>query len=322
MSTRLLLSKNVLRGAGYVIGLGMVVAWASLSMRLHTRPDTIQNMTHILHGEPVVFGDATSAAHPFYNRVMFPGLLWALAHGVGLLTESQWYILLRIGTVTLGLGAFALTCVHALRVTPRELRLATGMMAISIIAAFGYPWEDPTDVLDVCAQSLGVLAALEDRYLLGLAVAMLFACNRESAAYLGIIWLLLAPGPRPLVRRVAEGAAISLASYAVAMALRLGISKTGAVNWLPIGHNVEALQTAVGHFTFISWLGVMLAVTLFLTCCIDIRESLARRFVALAGILALPAFLFGYIDDLRVFLPCAVMLCFAVAASRAADKEA
>jgi hypothetical protein len=322
MSIPPLLSKNILRGAGYVVGLGVVVAWASLSMRLHTRPDTIQNMTHILHGEPIVFGDDTSTAHPFYNRVLFPGLLWTVSHGLRVLSESQWYILLRIGTVTLGLAAFALACTQALRVTPRDVRLATGMMAVSIIAAFGYPWEDPTDVLDVCAQSLGVLAALEGRFLLGLTVAMFFACNRESAAYVGIAWMLLATGPRPIARRFGEGAVISLASYAVAMTLRLSISKTGAVNWLPVGHNVEALKAAVGHFTFVSWLGILLAVTLFLYCCIDVREALARRFVALAAIFALPAFLFGYIDDLRVFLPCAAMLCFAVAASRAADKEA
>jgi hypothetical protein len=46
-----------------------------------------------------------------------------------------------------------------------------------------------------------------------------------------------------------------------------------------------------------------------------------RRFVLLAAIFALPAVLFGYVDDLRVFLPCAVMLCFAVAASPGIDKE-
>lgn len=322
MSARLILSKPVLRGTGFVVGLGLVVAWASLSMRLHTRPDTIQNMTHILHGEPIVFGGDTSTAHPFYNRLMFPSVLWLASHGVRLLSESQWYILLRIATVTLGLGAFALACAHALRVTPREFRLAVALMAVSTMSAFGYPWEDPTDVLDVCAQSLGVLAALEERHLLCLVVALLFACNRESAAYLGIIWVVLAPGPRPLPRRVAEGAVISIASYAAAMALRMMISKTGAVNWLPLGHNVEAVQLALGHFTFVSWLGVLLAVTLLLGCCIDFRETLARRFVALAGTFALPAFLFGYVDDLRVFLPCAVMLCFAVAASRAADKEA
>ena len=137
MSARLLLTKPVLRGVGFVLGLGLVVAWASLSMRLHTRPDTIQNMSHILHGEPIVFGGDTSTAHPFYNRVMFPSLLWLASHGVRLLSESQWYILLRIATVTLGLGAFALACAHALKVTPREFRLAVGLMAVSTMSAFG-----------------------------------------------------------------------------------------------------------------------------------------------------------------------------------------
>jgi hypothetical protein len=63
------------------------------------------------------------------------------------------------------------------------------------------------------------------------------------------------------------------------------------------------------------------AVTLYLSCSLDIREMLARRFVLLAAIFALPAVLFGYVDDLRVVLPCAVMLCFAVAASPRIDKE-
>jgi hypothetical protein len=307
---------------GFVIGLGLIVAWVSLSMRLHTRADTIHNMSNILHGRPMVFGDDTSALHPFYNRILFPSMLKALSHGLRVLSEGQWYILLRIATVTLGLGAFAFTCVRTLRLAPRDFRLATSLMAVSTIAAFGYPWEDPTDVLDVCAQSLSVLAALEGRFVLCLAVAALFACNRESAAYAGVIWFVLAPGPRAWPRRGAEAAAISVASYAIAVILRLVISRTGAVNWLPIDHNIEALLLALRPFTFVSWLGVLLAVTLLLACCIDMREDLTRRFVALAVLFAIPAFLFGYIDDLRVFLPCAVMLCFAVAVSRAADKEA
>lgn len=322
MFGRSLFSRSMLRGMGFVIGLGLVVAWVSLSLRLHSRPDTIHNMSHILHGEPLVFGGDRSAVHPFYNRILFPSLLWALSRGLGLLSESQWYILLRIATVTLGLAAFAFACLRSLRVTPRDLRLVTALMAIATIASFDFPWEDPTDVLDICAQSLSVLAALEGRFLLCLGLAMFFACNRESAAYAGIVWFVLAPGPRSLPRRGIEAAAISLASYAVAMALRLSISKTGSMNWLPLPHNVEALELAVGHFNFVNWLAGLLAVTLFLSCSLDITEGLVRRFVALAAIFALPAILFGYVDDLRVFLPCAVMLCFAVAASRRIDKEA
>jgi hypothetical protein len=147
--------------------------------------------------------------------------------------------------VTVGLGAFALACAHALRVTPGEFGLAVGLMAVSTMSAFGYPWEDPADVRDVCAQSLAVLLALEGRFLPYLAVAALFICTRESAALAGIIWLVLAPGPRALPRRLAESAAISIAGYAVAMGLRMMISKTGAVNWLPLGHNVEAVEPAL-----------------------------------------------------------------------------
>jgi len=321
MSVHFLRSRPVLRGLGFVLGLGLIVAWASLSLRLHTRPDTIHNMSHILHGQPLEFGDDTSAVHPFYNRVLFPALLTALSHGLHVLSESQWYILLRIATVILGLGAFALTCVRTLQVTPRDFRFATALMAVSMIATFGYPWEDPTDVLDVCAQALSVLAALEGRFVLCLALAAFFACNRESAAYAGIVWFVLAPGPRSWPRRGAEAVAISIASYAVAMAIRLSVSSTGSMNWIPLPHNFQAFELAVGHFTLVNWLAGLFAVTLFLSCSLDIKESLVRRFVLLAAIFALPAVLFGYVDDLRVFLPCAVMLCFAVAASRGIDKE-
>jgi hypothetical protein len=279
-------------------------------------------MSHILHGEPLVFGSDTSAVHPFYNRILFPSLLSALSHGLHMLSESQWYILLRIATVTMALAAFAYTCLRALQVTPRDLRFVTALMAVALIASFGYPWEDPTDVLDVCAQSLSVLAALEGRFVLCLAFAAFFACNRESAAYAGIVWFFLAPGPRSWSRRGAETVAISFASYAVAMAIRLHVSTTGSANWLPLPHNLEAFGLAVGHFTFVNWLAGLLAVTLFLACSLDMTEGLVRRFVALAAIFALPAILFGYVDDLRVFLPCAVMLCFAVGASRAIDKQA
>lgn len=322
MSAHSLFSRPVVRGVGFVIGLGLIVAWVSLSMRLHTRADTIHNMSNILHGRPLVFGDDTSTLHPFYNRILFPGMLKALSHGLHVLSESQWYILLRIATVTLGLGAFAFTCLRSLQLTSRDFHLATALMAVSMISTFGYPWEDPTDVLDVCAQSLSVLAALEGRFVLCLVLALFFACNRESAAYAGIVWFVLAPGPRSWPRRGAETVAISVASYAVAVVLRLVISSTGTANWIPLSYNYHAFLLAIHPFTFVNWLAVLLAVALMLSCCLDLKGLLVRKFAALAALFALPAILFGYVEDLRVWLPCAVMLCFAVAASRATDKEA
>lgn len=315
MSTSL--SRPVLRTVTLVIGLGLVVAWASLELRIHTRLDTIHNMSNILHGRPMEFGADTSTIHPFYNRIMFPSLLWAFTHSVVVLKEGQWYILLRLACCVLGLGSFAFACQRRLRPSPERLQLALALLALSAIGAFAYPWEDPSDLLDVAAQSLAVLVALEDRFALCLLIAVVFAANRESAAYAGITWFVLAP-PRALLKRGTEGFAICAASYAVAIALRLAISRTGATNWSTLPHNIEALIHAMRTFAIVGWLGVYVGLGLLLGACVDLRSELPRRFVLLALLFAVPGLLFGWIDDVRVFLPCALMMCFAVAAHKEA----
>jgi hypothetical protein len=315
MST--LSSRPVLRTAALVIGLSLLVAWASLELRIHTRLDTIHNMSNILHGRPMEFGADTSTIHPFYNRVMFPSLLWTFTHGVGVLKEGQWYILLRLASCIFGLGAFAFACDRVLRPTQARLQLAVALMALSIICAFAFPWEDPTDVIDLGAQALAVVAALDGRLALCLLIAVVFAANRESAAYAGITWFVLAP-PRPLLKRVTESFVICAASYAVAIALRLTISKTGASNWIALPHNIESLIQAVRTFAIVGWFGIEIGMVLFLSACVDLSTDRARRFVLLALLFAVPGLLFGWVEDVRVFLPCAVMMCFAVAAHKEA----
>ncbi len=311
-----MLSRPALRLVVFVVGLALVVAWASLALRIGTRADTIHNMSNILHGRPLVFGDAHSTVHPFYNRILFPGLLLAVSHGIGLLSEGQWYILLRLASCLFGFGAFAWVCRQALQASTARTQFATALMALSTITAFVFPWEDPTDVIDLGAEALAVAAALGGRFGLGLAVALVFAANRESAAYAGIIWFVLAPAPRSLPRRGLETVAICVASYALALGLRTVISDTGARNWWALPHNLETLWAAIRTFGLIGWLGVLAGATLFLSACVDLRAPLARRFAALASLLAVPALVFGWFEDVRVFLPCFVMLCFAVAAGK------
>jgi hypothetical protein len=315
MST--LLSRPVLRTVALVVGLGLLMAWASLELRIHTRLDTIHNMSNILHGRPMEFGNDTSTIHPFYNRIMFPSLLLAITHGIGRLSEGQWYILLRLASCIFGLGAFAFACQRGLRPTTGRLQLAVALMALSAIGGFAYPWEDPSDMLDLAAQSLAVLAALEGRFVVCLLIAVVFAANRESAAYAGITWFVLAPA-RPWPRRGAETVVICVASYGLAIALRLMISKTGATNWSTLPHNIESLIEAVRTFAIVGWLGVFIGLGLFLTACVDLSTERARRFVLLALLFAVPGLLFGWIEDVRVFLPCLLMMCFAVAAGKEA----
>jgi hypothetical protein len=172
-------------------------------------------------------------------------------------------------------------------------------------------------MLDLAAQSLAVLAALEGRFVVCLLIAVIFAANRESAAYAGITWFVLAP-MRPWPRRGVETVVICVASYGLAIALRLMISKTGATNWSTLPHNIESLIQAVRTFAIVGWLGVFIGLGLFLTACVDLSTERARRFVLLALLFAVPGLLFGWIEDVRVFLPCLMMICFAVAAGKEA----
>ena len=313
MST--LLSRPVLRTAILVIGLGLLLAWASLELRIHTRIDTIHNMANILHGRPMQFGSDTSTIHPFYNRVMFPGILLAITHGVGVLSEGQWYILLRLASCIFGLGAFAFACQRALHPSTGRLQLAVVLMAMSTLGAFAFPWEDPTDVIDLGAQALAVVAALDGRFALCLLIAVVFATNRESSAYAGITWFVLAP-PRPLPRRGLEAVVISVASYALALGVRALVSDSGAHNWWALPHNIETLWLSIRSFGIVGWLGVLVGATLFLSACVELDTALATRFVGLALLFAVPALAFGWFEDVRVFLPCFVMLGFAVAAGK------
>jgi hypothetical protein len=252
--------------------------------------------------------------HPFYNRILFPALLLGTWHGIGLFSEGQWYILLRLLSCIFGLGAFAWVSRQALQASLARSQFATALMALATITGFVFPWEDPTDVIDLGAQALAVAAALGGRFGLCLAIALLFAINRESAAYAGIAWFVLAP--RPLPRRGLETVVICVASYALALGVRTLISDTGARNWWALPHNVETLWLSIRTFGIIGWLGVLVGATLFLSACIDLDTVLATRLVGLALLFAVPALVFGWFEDVRVFLPCFVMLCLAVAAGK------
>jgi hypothetical protein len=296
-----------------VIGLGLFVAWASLALRIHTRADSIHNLWAILHGQPLVYGQDTMATLPFYNRVMFPGMHGALTRYLPMLSPGQWYVVLRVVTCWLAFAAFAFACRRSLRSDDRDLGLAATMLAISTVATFAFGLEDPSDALDVCSLALAVLTALEGRFVACLLVAILFASNRESAAYTGPIWFLLSARPHGWIRRGIEAAVIAVASYATAIGLRLLISTTGTSNFTAVAYNWQTLMAALRDFVPINWLPILLTLVLTFLVNIDRTDRKARAFILLSAAFAVPAAIFGHINELRVFLPCFVMLSFAVA---------
>ena len=311
-------SCRILQLALMAVCFGLIIAWASLALRLTNRPDTLYNLSAILDGRPLVFSTELTPLLPFYNRILFPTIHRGLVEAVPFISAGQWYILLRVATCMLAVGTFTAVCHRTLGTSLRDCWFTTSLLALSMIVTFCYPWEDPTDAFDICALSLGVLAAIEGRFLLALAVGVFFACNRESSAYIGILWFFLSSRPHPWWRRAIESGTISVASYAVALGLRLWISATGTANMFMLFKNAHALLDAFRQFP-VNWLGLLLAIVAILLANIDFRNRIAVRLLVLAALFVGPAVIFGMMNELRVSMPTFLMLVFAVAASRSAD---
>ena len=299
----------------YALGLGLIVAWTSLELRFDTRSDTIANLSLILDGQPLVFGADALPDLPFYNRIMVPALHALLVDWVPIFDNGEWYLLLRIATFGAAFGSFAIACGPDWRESAGDVRLAMALLALATIVSFSYPWEEPSDALDICALSLAVAASRNNRLFACFAIGVVFASNRESAAYAGIIWFFLSTRQSSWLRRAIEGAAICIAAYGVVVLLRAAVAGWGVSgNWFMLFDNVETLIDAIDTFTPLSWLGLLPATAVILLATIDRSHPLKRRLLQLAVLLAVPSLLFGKINELRVFLPSMLMLAFAVGA--------
>jgi hypothetical protein len=249
---------------------------------------------------------------------MFPLIHQGLSRLLPALSGEHWYVLLRIVSFQLAFLVFTLACVWVLKSSYRDYCLAATLLALSFIISFNLPWENPSDALDIVALSLGALASLWNRLFLALGVALLFATNRESAAFIGIIWIILADhGTWPKSRRLFEGLFISVFSYAVSIALRYYIAgPSNTANYFVPLINLEILISALTQFHPLSWLPMLLSLFAIMSISINYSNALARQFVALAAIIAVPSWLFGLINEIRVSLPSLLMMAFAVAANK------
>ena len=314
--------------------LGLVVAWVSLNLRAGNRADTLYNLHAVLDGAPFRTGGELRGDLPFYNRVLFPLLHRGLARALPFASESQCYLLLRILSFQAAFLAFALVCRRGLGAAQTATALATALLAVATVASFNFPWEEPSDALDLLVIALGVGAAVRRRFLWALGLAIVFAANRESAAFLGLIWAAVTVS-RPdssrsdwphndwphndwphndWPRRLVEGGAISLLSYGTAMALKTMVGPVFIANYSTPAINLGKLRDSIVAPDPLGWLAMLVALVLLFAACADWRAA-GRRFLALAALFAGLALLFGLISELRVFLPTFVMLGFAVAAS-------
>lgn len=298
----------------WALALGLIVAWASLSLRFGTRHEAIYNITATLQGKPISMGDLHTDL-PFYNRVFFPLLHQGVKRVLPFASDGQVYLLLRILTFQAAFVAFALVC-NACLGLPRPITvLATALLGLATITTFNFPWEYPDDAIDILGLALGVGAVLQRRYLWVLGLSIVFAANRESAAFFGIIWFVLHATRQSWLRPGIEGAVVCVLSYATTIGLRLLVGPTFIANYITPAVNLELLLDALSRPNLLGYPAMTVAALVLLMAVTDLRVELVKRFYVLAGLFLVFGLTFGKINEMRVFLSTFVMLSFAVAAS-------
>jgi hypothetical protein len=189
--------------------------------------------------------------------------------------------------------------------------------------AFGYawtplshPWEYTSDFFDILFIALAVGLALAERSVALLAVVIVGSINRESAAFAGIIWIALATvryGPWPEQwRRFVPGLIYMVVAMLIVLALR---------HWLSHG---QVLGSRLGGLIALQeWQWILypdgafpLLVGLILTFAALLRAlprpwTLDQKGLGLAALgCAVLSFAIGIAGELRIFLPCVVILSF------------
>ena len=299
----------------WALALGLIVAAVSLNLRASTRLDTLHNLSAVLHGEPFKTGDTFHTDLPFYNRLLFPLIHHVLSRWLPIASENQWYVLLRITAFQVAFFAFGLSCALGLGAGRNATGFAMTLLAVATVVSFNFPWEEPSDALDLMMCALGTWAALRQRFLACLALSIVFAANRESATFLGVIWFTLAMSRERWLRPAIEGGAICVLSYGTSYGLKMALGPASRPNWVVPWTNLERLKEAMLTFNPLGWLSMLAATLLLLVVCADPRLTQARRFLMLAVLLALASLVYGLANELRIFLPTFTMLSFAAAAS-------
>lgn len=305
-----------------VLSVAFLCASLSVQIRTTTLPVTFSAELGILAGKP---------SHPeFQNRILSPVLMVALRKifPAGVSDKSVWFALRVIQAAM----AFLVLYAVAFRLTGGRVRslVAVGLVGFAYAwTPLSHPWEYPSDFFDILFTALIVgLALTERRFALGV-VVVLAAMNRESAAFAGILWIALAAvryGPWPEEwRRFVPGVAYVALAFGVVAALRAGLSRGFApqqqLGIIDLIVHWDWIRHPDGSFPLIVCLGFAFVILL---------RALPRPWTAdQKGLLlgaagcAVVSFTFGILAELRVWLPCIVILSLlaVIGANGRTDRE-
>jgi NADH:ubiquinone oxidoreductase subunit K len=304
-------------GALLAFSLATAVCFVSnnLHARVEHRSETVFQQHALLHRLPLIFDGNQADLPEFRNRLLFPAMLEAVTR-VSNLNDREAFLMLRWITAFAcfaGLYWFGASVAH---VPVAMNTCALTLLAVFFVLSFNHPWEHPTDFPDAIVMILAMWAAVTRRFTAALVIAGIGAANRESAAFSGVIWMLL-PHPRDstLVNRTAliQGTTLIAIAAGVTLLLRSVWRLPGSriVNSIAEYDLSGMIRQAISH-PFMSW--EMLLLAAFLPILIAIARywsdstTEVRRFVIAGLVIAVISLVVGRPNELRILTPAATVL--------------
>lgn len=303
-----------------VLSLAILASQFSFRLRDLTWADTIAIQLRILDGR--------ADMPEFQNRILVPALT-ALAMKiapVGFSDRSLWHIL-RFLAATVSFAALYAAVSHT---TGSRLR---ALISVGLVT-FAYLWtpmtdpgENPSDFFDIAFTALIVWLALAEKPFALLLVVILASMNRESAAFAGIVWIAVTymrHGARDLTKYLP-----ALAYMAVSVSLVWGLRYGLAHEFHPrqLLGAVESLHRwrAYFHPTGVTPMFAATALVFFAVLRLMPRPWTAdqKATMGAAVVCALITAVFGIWTELRIWLPCWVMLSFTavISGNRQSDRD-
>ena len=290
-----------------VLALAVLSSQFSFRLRDLTWVDTVTAQLRILDGRADI--------PEFQNRILVP-MLTVLARKIapaGLTDKSLWHML-RFVEATL---AYVALYVAVFQATGGRLR---ALLSVGLVT-YAYLWtpmtdagEVPSDFFDIGFTSVIVWLALTERPLALLLVVIVASLNRESAAFAGIVWIsvtYMRYGSRDLPKFLPALAYMTL-SVAIVWAVRYELAREFHPRQL-LGA-VESLNRwrAYFHPTGVTPMFLATAVVFFAMLRLLPRPWTADQKATMGAVIvcALITAVFGIWTELRVWLPCWVMLSF------------
>jgi hypothetical protein len=210
---------------------------ANLHERFELRPETIHNQFAILRGQPYLVDGGEAQLPQFRSRILFP-LLLAIVSPWGILSVSQWYLIVRLATAVLAFGAFLLASTRFENIGLKTATFGAGCLAYGLIFTFNHRWEHPTDFLDVAFFSIAMWLTVRKRRWALLLAVMLGSLNHQTAAVACIIWFCvwgIGKARKVDWREAGYSAGIAFGSYALSTLVKAWVGGTRSAGYMVNG---------------------------------------------------------------------------------------